>query len=505
MGSNEQHNERLIKLLERRRAIDLQPNKDKYKIGLTEIPYIGHLLSEQGVKPDLSKFDAIINMSGHTNKQDLQRFMEMLAYLSQFIPNMAEEPAPLRRLLEKNVQWHWSDEHQKSLDSIKTLLTKAQGAENLVGWVEMKVHIMDEAKEEAGGDSKGGGTRTDNRRNNRGFNTGKRARGCVVDNCREDHPPWVCEAFKRLPVTKRKELIAKSGRYFRCLASGHHRRRCSRTVPCGIDGCKSVTHSRYLHQSNRNPTDNESNNSNPLNGAEQPNENENATSSTFTTNQIDKVSLMVLPGLISNPNQKKKVNVNIMLDPCSTGSYISEHAAEELKLQGRTQHLTVTGTGGTEVQKMSRRVNLNVSNIKGNFSATVEANVLDDITGTTPAIEWSDLKENWPQLQKVPFERVANRRQIGLLIGSDHPFSTMFFKRYMDHKPTTQLLGLQTLDGFVLDRHRQLESTITRVYMSHAPIDPAWLEQIPKNQQTIFFDNFGSWSQWELNTRTLQC
>ena len=129
MGSNEQHNERLIKLLERRRAIDLQPNKDKYKIGLTEIPYIGHLLSEQGVKPDLSKFDAIINMSGHTNKQDLQRFMEMLAYLSQFIPNMAEEPAPLRRLLEKNVQWHWSDEHQKSLDSIKTLLTKAQGAE----------------------------------------------------------------------------------------------------------------------------------------------------------------------------------------------------------------------------------------------------------------------------------------------------------------------------------------------------------------------------------------
>jgi hypothetical protein len=42
------------------------------------------------------------------------------------------------------------------------------------------------------------------------------------------------------------------------------------------------------------------------------------------------------------------------------------------------------------VQKMSRRVNLNVSNVKGNFSATVEANVLDDITGTTTAIEWSD-------------------------------------------------------------------------------------------------------------------
>jgi hypothetical protein len=123
--NNEQHNERLIKLLERLRAIGLQLNKDKCKIGLTEIPYIGHLLSEQGVKPDPSKVDAIINMSGPTNKQDLQRFMGMLAYLSKFIPNMAEESAPLRRLLEKNVQWHWSDEHQKSLDSLKTLLTKA--------------------------------------------------------------------------------------------------------------------------------------------------------------------------------------------------------------------------------------------------------------------------------------------------------------------------------------------------------------------------------------------
>ena len=352
------------------------------------------------------------------NLEDLEEFLSILDKILVAIQDNVELKSQhlnltaKEKLTEDDVQLYkyWLFEHDRK-----------DCFENLVDWVEMKVHIMDEAKEEAGGDSKGGGTRTDNRRNNRGFNTGKRARGCVVDNCREDHPPWVCEAFKRLPVTKRKELIAKSGRCFRCLASGHHSRSCSRTVPCGIDGCKSVTHSRYLHQSNRNPTDNESNNSGPPNGAEQPNENENATSSTFTTNQIDKVSLMVLPGFISNPNQKKKVNVNIMLDPCSTGSYISEHAAEELKLQGRTQHLTVTGTGGTEVQKMSRRVNLNVSNVKGNFSATVEANVLDDITGTTPAIEWSDLKENWPHLQNVPFERVANRRQIDLLIGSDHP------------------------------------------------------------------------------------
>ena len=120
-----QHDERLTELLHRLRAIGLKLNKDKCKIGLTEIPYIGHLLSEQGVKPDPSKVDAILNMPCPTDKQDLQRFMGMIAYLSKFIPNMAEESAPLRRLLEKNVQWHWSEEHTKSLNTLKTLLTKA--------------------------------------------------------------------------------------------------------------------------------------------------------------------------------------------------------------------------------------------------------------------------------------------------------------------------------------------------------------------------------------------
>jgi hypothetical protein len=53
--------------------------------------------------------------------------MEMLAYLSKFIPNMAEEPAPLRRLLEKNVQWHWSDEHQKKSTLLKNSTHQSTG------------------------------------------------------------------------------------------------------------------------------------------------------------------------------------------------------------------------------------------------------------------------------------------------------------------------------------------------------------------------------------------
>jgi len=39
---------------------------------------------------------------------------------------------------------------------------------------------------------------------------------------------------------------------------------------------------------------------------------------------------MILPALITNGD--KELTVNVMLDPCSTSSYISEDAAEELGL-----------------------------------------------------------------------------------------------------------------------------------------------------------------------------
>ncbi len=110
-----------------------------------------------------------------------------------------------------------------------------------------------------------------------------------------------------------------------------------------------------------------------------------------------------------------------MLDPCSTGSYVTECAAQQLNLQGQCQSLTISGTGGSEVKKQSTRVELSVSSLDGRFSSKVQANVLDNITGDTPAIRWSELKEKWPQLKAIPFEDVARRRQIDVLIGSNHP------------------------------------------------------------------------------------
>ena len=83
----------------------------------------------------------------------------------------------------------------------------------------------------------------------RTFTTKSKSRGCIVNTCKQNHPPWVCKAFKALPVLKTKELIGNANCYYRCLAAGHHSKECYNAKRCGVDGCLSTNPSSYLHES----------------------------------------------------------------------------------------------------------------------------------------------------------------------------------------------------------------------------------------------------------------
>ena len=68
---------------------------------------------------------------------------------------------------------------------------------------------------------------------------------------------------------------------------------------------------------------------------------------------------MILPAFIENGSRQLKVNAMLYL--CSTGTYVTEGAAEELCLQGDMQNLTISRTAGTGVKTDSRRVMFTVT------------------------------------------------------------------------------------------------------------------------------------------------
>ncbi|KXJ22526.1 Transposon Tf2-9 polyprotein [Exaiptasia diaphana] len=120
-----EHDERLYNVLKRSRECNLKLNPDKCKIRKTEVTYIGHRLTKDGVKPDNSKIEAIVNMPAPQDKKGVQRLLGMINYLAKFIPNLSAITAPLHELLKEQTAWHWTQLHDEALQEIKNLLSES--------------------------------------------------------------------------------------------------------------------------------------------------------------------------------------------------------------------------------------------------------------------------------------------------------------------------------------------------------------------------------------------
>lgn len=111
------------KVLDRAREYNLKFGAGKCEIRKSEVTYVGHRLTSEGLKPDPEKIRAIEKMAKPTFTKDMQTFMGFIQYLSKFMPNMSTVSAPLRTLLEKNIVWHWNEQQKKSFQKLKTMAT----------------------------------------------------------------------------------------------------------------------------------------------------------------------------------------------------------------------------------------------------------------------------------------------------------------------------------------------------------------------------------------------
>ncbi len=125
-GSTEaEHDENLLKVLDRIREINLKLKWDKCKFKVKEVRYVGHLLTEDGLKPDPEKIRAITEMQIPSNVKDLQRFLGMVRYLSKFVSRLSELALPLQNLLHADTAWTWDSIHQRAFDNLKAAISSA--------------------------------------------------------------------------------------------------------------------------------------------------------------------------------------------------------------------------------------------------------------------------------------------------------------------------------------------------------------------------------------------
>lgn len=121
----DQHDERLRKVLERARERNLKLNEAKCQFRMKEVSYVGHVITENGLKPDPKKIEAIQAMKRPECKEDLLRFLGVITYLAKFIGNMSDLAAPLREVIAKDHEWHWERAQEESFEKLKTAITSA--------------------------------------------------------------------------------------------------------------------------------------------------------------------------------------------------------------------------------------------------------------------------------------------------------------------------------------------------------------------------------------------
>ncbi len=123
--SIEEHDKNLINLMEVAEREGLVFNYEKCDISVPRVTFFGQVYSKEGVHPDPEKVKAIKCIEAPKDVKELQTFLGLANYMSQFIPHLATISAPLRDLTKHNMEYIWSSHHQKAFDDIKTLICRA--------------------------------------------------------------------------------------------------------------------------------------------------------------------------------------------------------------------------------------------------------------------------------------------------------------------------------------------------------------------------------------------
>jgi len=121
-----EHDERLEKVFQTLLKAGLTLNKEKCQFGMTQLEFMGHLISHRGVGPTKSRVEAIREAREPRSAAEVRSFLGLVNFCSRFIPNMASVSEPLRRLTRQNVKFEWKDEHKEAFQKLKNAMTEAQ-------------------------------------------------------------------------------------------------------------------------------------------------------------------------------------------------------------------------------------------------------------------------------------------------------------------------------------------------------------------------------------------
>ena len=91
------------------REANLKLKAKKCSLFKTEVSFLGHVVSSNGVSCDPAKVDCVKNWPRPLNVSEIRSFLGFASYYRRFIPDFATIAEPLTNLTRKSNKFVWSE------------------------------------------------------------------------------------------------------------------------------------------------------------------------------------------------------------------------------------------------------------------------------------------------------------------------------------------------------------------------------------------------------------
>ncbi|KAI3672539.1 hypothetical protein L6452_38629 [Arctium lappa] len=123
--TEEDHEEHLRTILELLKRERLYAKFSKCEFWLREVQFLGHVVSQEGIKVDPAKVEAIRDWEAPKTPSEVRSFLGLAGYYRKFIRDFSRIATPLTSLTKKNVKFVWMEDQKEAFQKLKDMLSSA--------------------------------------------------------------------------------------------------------------------------------------------------------------------------------------------------------------------------------------------------------------------------------------------------------------------------------------------------------------------------------------------
>ena len=120
-----EHLVHLKEVLHRLRAANLKLSPTKCILARSQVHYLGHVVSGQGIAVDPKKIEAVKTFPEPTCVKEVRQFLGLAGYYRRYCKGFSRIAQPLHALTKKGIPYEWTQAAQKAFDDLKGLLISA--------------------------------------------------------------------------------------------------------------------------------------------------------------------------------------------------------------------------------------------------------------------------------------------------------------------------------------------------------------------------------------------